>query len=180
MHKSRLREARDWPIWPDLKVGTTTGTSYVVPTFRSATGHAIEVRVYAENPDEGFLPSPGRITHLRAPSGPGIRDDSGVYEGWTVPTAYDPLVSKVIAWAPDRPGAIARMDRALTEYDLRGINTTIAFCRDLVRSPAFADASSTRRTSIGCWTRTERSGAQSDGLEEIAAMAAAIVARSAR
>ena len=130
----------------DLKVGTTTGTDtscpYVVPTFRSAVpnGHAIEVRVYAENPDEGFLPSPGRITHLRPPSGPGIRDDSGVFEGWTVPTAYDPLVSKVVAWAPDRPGAIARMDRALTEYDLRGINTTIAFCRDLVRSTAFADA----------------------------------------
>ena len=82
----------------------------------SANGHAIEVRVYAENPDEGFLPSPGRITHLRPPSGPGIRDDSGVVEGWTVPTAYDPLVSKVVAWAPDRSGAIARMDRALTEY----------------------------------------------------------------
>ena len=113
-----------------------------MPTFRSAVpnGHAIEVRVYAENPDAGFLPSPGRITHLRPPSGPGIRDDSGVFEGWTVPTAYDPLVSKVVAWAPDRSGAIARMDRALAEYDLRGINTTIAFCRDLVRSPAFADA----------------------------------------
>ena len=104
----------------------------------SANGHAIEVRVYAENPDEGFLPSPGRITHLRAPSGPGIRDDSGAFEGWTVPTAYDPLISKVVAWAPDRPGAIARMVRALTEYDVRGISTTIGFCRDLVASPAFA------------------------------------------
>ena len=59
---------------------------------------------------------------------------------WTVPTAYDPLVSKVIAWAPDRPGAIARMVRALTEYDLRGISTTIGFCRELIESPAFAAA----------------------------------------
>jgi acetyl-CoA carboxylase biotin carboxylase subunit len=106
----------------------------------TATGHAIEVRVYAENPDEGFLPSPGTITHLRPPAGPGIRDDSGVYEGWTVPTAYDPLLSKVIAWAPDRAGAIRRMVCALNEYDVRGIRTTIEFCRNLVGSPAFAAA----------------------------------------
>ncbi len=106
--------------------------------FTRANGHAIEVRVYAENPEAGFLPSPGLITHLRAPSGPGIRDDSGAYEGWTVPTAYDPLVSKVIAWDSDRPGAIRRMVRALNEYDLRGISTTIGFCRDLVGSPEFA------------------------------------------
>ena len=182
----------------DLKVGTTTGTdtsyvvptfrsattertSYVVPTFRSATewtrranGHAIEVRVYAENPDEGFLPSPGRITHLRPPSGPGIRDDSGVFEGWTVPTAYDPLVSKVIAWAPDRSGAIARMDRALTEYDLRGINTTIAFCRDLVRSTAFADAAFDTTYVDRLLDGNGKKGAQSDGLDEIVAMAAAM------
>jgi acetyl-CoA carboxylase biotin carboxylase subunit len=105
-----------------------------------ADGHAIEVRVYAEDPAEGFLPSPGLITHLHAPAGPGIRDDSGAYEGWTVPTAYDALVSKVIAWAPDRPGAIRRMVRALTEYDVRGIRTTIGFCRDVVGSPAFAAA----------------------------------------
>ena len=159
----------------DLKVGTTTGTSYVVPTFRSANGHAIEVRVYAENPYEGFLPSPGRITHLRPPSGPGIRDDSGVFEGWTVPTAYDPLVSKVVAWAPDRPGAIARMDRALAEYDLRGINTTIAFCRDLVRSPAFADAAFDTTYVDRLLDENGKEGAQSDGLDEVAAMAAAML-----
>ena len=81
-----------------------------------AVGHAIEVRVYAENTDAGFLPSPGTITHLSAPAGPGIRDDSGAYEGWTVPTAYDPLISKVVAWGPDRAQAIARMVRALREY----------------------------------------------------------------
>ena len=83
---------------------STAGTLARRARYRP-TGHAIEVRVYAENPAEGFLPSPGLITHLRAPSGPGIRDDSGAYEGWTVPTAYDPLMSKVIAWAPDRPGS---------------------------------------------------------------------------
>jgi acetyl-CoA carboxylase biotin carboxylase subunit len=163
----------------DLKVGTTTGTdtSTVVPTFRSAVpnGHAIEVRVYAENPEAGFLPSPGRITHLRPPSGPGIRDDSGVFEGWTVPTAYDPLVSKVVAWAPDRAGAIARMDRALAEYDLRGINTTIGFCRNLVRSPAFADAAFDTTYVDRLLDENRRKAAQHDGLEEIAAIAAALI-----
>ena len=164
-------------VVPTFRSATTgPDTSYVVPTFRSAVpnGHAIEVRVYAENPDEGFLPSPGRITHLRPPSGPGIRDDSGVYEGWTVPTAYDPLVSKVVAWAPDRSGAIARMDRALAEYDLRGINTTIAFCRDLVRSTAFADAAFDTTYVDRLLDENGKRGAQSDGLDEIVAMAAAM------
>jgi acetyl-CoA carboxylase biotin carboxylase subunit len=108
-----------------------TGTR---PLFR---GHAIECRIYAEDPDEGFLPSPGRITHLRTPAGPWIRVDSGAFAGWVVPTTYDPLISKVIAWAPDREGAVARMLRALMEYDLRGIKTTIGFCRWLLDTPAF-------------------------------------------
>ena len=167
----------------DLKVGTTTGagdtarvTSVVVPTFRSAVanGHAIEVRVYAENPDEGFLPSPGRITHLSAPAGPGIRDDSGAFAGWTVPLAYDPLISKVVAWAVDRPGAIARMVRALTEYDVRGISTTIGFCRDLIASPAFAAAEFDTTFVDRVLEQNGRQGARSDEAEEIAAIAAAM------
>ncbi len=137
-------------------------------------GHAIEVRVYAENPYEGFLPSPGRITHLRVPSGPGIRDDSGAYEGWTVPTAYDPLVSKVIAWAPDRPGAIRRMVRALNEYDLRGISTTIGFCRDLIASPAFGAAEFDTTYVDRLLAENVRDGAGNEQMEEIAATAAAL------
>jgi acetyl-CoA carboxylase, biotin carboxylase subunit len=140
----------------------------------SANGHAIEVRVYAENPDEGFLPSPGRITYLRTPSGPGIRDDSGAFEGWTVPTAYDPLISKVVAWAPDRPGAIARMVRALTEYDVRGISTTIGFCRDLVGSPEFAAADFDTTYVDRVLEQNGRKAARSDELEETAAIAAAM------
>ena len=163
----------------DLKVGTTRDgdASDVVPTFRSARsvfGHAIEVRVYAENPEEGFLPSPGRITRLRPPSGPGVRDDSGAFEGWTVPTAYDPLVSKVIAWAPDRPGAIARMVRALTEYDLRGISTTIAFCRELVGSPAFAAGDFDTTYVDRLLEANGSAGAADVELEEMAAIAAAV------
>jgi acetyl-CoA carboxylase biotin carboxylase subunit len=138
-------------------------------------GHAIEVRVYAENPDEGFLPSPGRITHLRPPSGPGIRDDSGAFEGWTVPTAYDPLISKVVAWAPTRQRAIARMVRALNEYDVRGIRTTIGFCRELIASPAFAAAEfDTTHVDRLLEENGKKVVAKPDGLEEIVAIAAAM------
>ena len=88
-------------------------------------GHAIECRVYAEDPDAGFLPSPGKITSLRRPSGPGVRDDSGVEAGFEVPVFYDSMISKVIAWAPERAGAIERMRRALSEYEIGGVTTVI-------------------------------------------------------
>jgi acetyl-CoA carboxylase biotin carboxylase subunit len=90
-------------------------------------GSAIECRVYAEDPHNSFFPSPGRITFLRRPSGPGVRDDSGVYEGWTVPIDYDPLISKLIVWAGTRDKAIARMKRALGEYQVEGIQTNLGF-----------------------------------------------------
>jgi acetyl-CoA carboxylase, biotin carboxylase subunit len=100
-------------------------------------GHAIECRVYAEDAAQGFLPSPGRIVALRAPSGPGVRDDSGVYEGADVPIHYDPLISKLVAWGADRPEAIARMRRALSEYALLGVTTTLPFFDRVLRHPAF-------------------------------------------
>ncbi|MGE0449520.1 MAG: acetyl/propionyl/methylcrotonyl-CoA carboxylase subunit alpha [Vicinamibacterales bacterium] len=103
----------------------------------SPVGHAIECRIYAEDPDAGFLPSPGRIQHLRAPSGPGIRDDSGAAAGLDVPIYYDPLISKLVAWAEDRRSAIARMQRALGEYYVGGIKTTIPFFRWLIAQPEF-------------------------------------------
>jgi acetyl-CoA carboxylase biotin carboxylase subunit len=101
------------------------------------TGHAIECRVYAEDPDNNFLPSPGRIQQLRVPTGPGIRDDSGATPGLDVPIFYDPMISKLIAWAEDRPGAIARMRRALAEYLVSGIKTTLPFFRWLLEQPEF-------------------------------------------
>ncbi len=91
------------------------------------TGSAIECRVYAEDPDKNFLPSPGKITRLRTPSGPGVRDDSGVYEGWDVPIYYDPMISKLAVWGATREEAIGRMKRALGEYHVGGIRTTIPF-----------------------------------------------------
>ena len=100
-------------------------------------GHAIECRVYAEDPDAGFLPSPGRILALRVPGGPGIRDDSGVEEGDEVPSHYDPLISKLLAWGEDRAAAIARMRGAVREYKLLGIKTTLPFFERLLRHPDY-------------------------------------------
>jgi len=91
------------------------------------TGHAIECRVYAEDPDRNFFPCPGLITSLRTPGGPGVRDDSGVFERFEIPIFYDPIISKLVAWGKNRTEAIARMRRALNEYVVTGVKTTIPF-----------------------------------------------------
>jgi len=100
-------------------------------------GAAVECRIYAEDPANNFFPCPGKITSLRRPSGPGIRDDSGVYEGWTVPIHYDPLISKLVAWGATRDEAIRRMRRALGEYHLEGIKTNIVFFTEILNDPNF-------------------------------------------
>ena len=103
-------------------------------------GHAIECRIYAEDPDAGFMPSPGTLVRLAPPSGPGVRDDGGYDARGEVPIFYDSLVSKLITWGPTRAGAIARMRRALGEYDISGVRTTIPFFHWLLASPAFLRA----------------------------------------
>ena len=103
----------------------------------SLKGAAIECRIYAEDPENNFFPSPGEIRRLRTPAGPGIRDDSGVFEGWTVPIDYDPLISKLVAWAPSRSEAIQRMQRALKEYQVEGIKTNLSFFREILNRPDF-------------------------------------------
>jgi acetyl-CoA carboxylase, biotin carboxylase subunit len=103
----------------------------------SRRGHAIEARIYAEDPARGFLPCPGTITYLRAAGGPGIRDDSGVYAGWTVPQFYDPMIAKLIAWAPSREQAIERLKRALSAYVVQGITTNTAYLAAVLDHPAF-------------------------------------------
>src|SRR5687768_16206046 len=99
--------------------------------------HAIECRIYAEDPENGFLPSPGRIQGLRVPHGPGVRDDSGAYEGGEVPIFYDPLISKLITWGDTREHALQRMRRALAEYEVRGIRTTIPFFKWILEDEDF-------------------------------------------
>ncbi len=101
------------------------------------TGAALECRIYAEDPENQFFPSPGKITALRVPSGPGIRLDSGVYPGWTVPIDYDPLLAKLAVWAGTREQAIACMLRALDELSIGGIKTNIAFFRSILRDSEF-------------------------------------------
>ncbi len=100
-------------------------------------GHAIECRIYAEDPDNNFFPSPGRILARSVPSGPGLRLDEGVYPGWTVPTEYDPLLGKLIAWGGDRSEAIARMRRALEEYYVTGIKTNLGLFRRILTDPEY-------------------------------------------
>ncbi|HTS34696.1 MAG TPA: acetyl-CoA carboxylase biotin carboxylase subunit [Candidatus Solibacter sp.] len=106
----------------------------------SIRGHAIECRVYAEDPDNNYFPSPGKITLLLQPSGPGIRRDSGMYEGWTVPMDYDPLLAKLIGYGTDRDQAIGRLTRALGEYFVGGIKTNISLFRRILRDPDFRTA----------------------------------------
>lgn len=100
-------------------------------------GHAIECRVYAEDPDNNFFPSPGKILERRAPAGPGIRLDDSIYPGWTVPNEYDPLLGKLIAWGTDRAEAIARLRRGLDEYYASGIKTNIPLFHRIFASQDF-------------------------------------------
>jgi len=139
-------------------------------------GHAIECRVYAEDPDNGFFPSPGRITRLLQPGGPGIREDSGIYEGWVVPMDYDPMLSKLIAYAPTRELAIARLLRALDEYVIGGIRTNLGFFRRILSDEGFRSG----RIDTGYLDRLLAGSARVDGGETgtsdetVAAVAAAL------
>ncbi|HEV2722518.1 MAG TPA: acetyl-CoA carboxylase biotin carboxylase subunit [Thermoanaerobaculia bacterium] len=104
------------------------------------SGHAIECRIYAEDPSRKFAPSPGVIRYLNLPQGPGVRNENGVYTGYNVPVFYDPMLSKLVAHAPTRVEAIERMRRALVEYRVDGIETTIPFFRFIMDHPDFRAA----------------------------------------
>jgi acetyl-CoA carboxylase biotin carboxylase subunit len=103
-------------------------------------GHAIECRIYAEDPDNNYFPSPGKITAIQEPSGPGIRLDSGIYEGWNVPIDYDPLLAKLISFGSDRAQATARMRRAIEDYFVGGITTNLSLFRTILNDPNFRTA----------------------------------------
>jgi acetyl-CoA carboxylase biotin carboxylase subunit len=135
-------------------------------------GHAIECRVYAEDSDNNFFPSPGRISSSVEPSGPGIRLDSGIYPGWNVGTDYDPLLSKLVAYGADRDHAIARMRRAVDEYVITGVKTNLSLFRRILADPEFLAA----KTDTGYLARlfAKSPPATNEGDREIAVIAAAI------
>jgi acetyl-CoA carboxylase biotin carboxylase subunit len=138
-------------------------------------GHAIECRIYAEDPDQGFMPAPGLIRGLRPASGPGIRDDGGVAAGYEVPVFYDSLIAKLVAWARTRDEAIARLSRALREYQVVGLKTTIPFFLWLTTQPDYAAG----RYDTTYLDRLLANGGQSFAAltpdeEEVAAVAAAL------
>jgi acetyl/propionyl-CoA carboxylase alpha subunit len=110
------------------------------PAGLTPRGHALECRVYAEDPRRGFAPSPGRIRALSLPQGPGVRNDVGVETGSVVPIDYDPMLGKLVVHGPDRPAAIARLSRALSEYEVAGVETTLPLFRALAADPDFRKA----------------------------------------
>jgi len=142
-------------------------------------GAALECRIYAEDPEKGFLPSPGLIRSLRQPSGPGVREDSGIYQGWEVPIFYDPMLSKLVTWAETRSEAVSRMDRALAEYRISGIKTTIPFFRTILAHPKFLSAELST-DFIEKFYSPDRSLAGREELREVAAIGAALYASRGR
>jgi acetyl-CoA carboxylase biotin carboxylase subunit len=118
-----------------LAIAAGEGLPAQAAAFR---GHAIEFRINAEDPARDFMPAPGTITRFRPPLGPGVRTDTHVFEGYTVPPFYDSLIAKVIVWAEDRPAAIARAQRALSEFELEGVPTTRGLAMDILETESFA------------------------------------------
>ncbi len=146
-------------------------------TFR---GHAMQCRIYAEDPEADFLPSPGRINRLAWPEGPGIRVDSGAEQGWTVPVEYDPLIAKLCAWAPTRDEAISKLRQALRETVVGGIATTLGFFRELLEDSRFqAGEIDTGFLGRGLGPDAREAAALSSG-EKLAAMLAAVEASRGR
>jgi acetyl-CoA carboxylase biotin carboxylase subunit len=143
-------------------------------------GWAIECRVYAEDPYNNFLPYPGKLTRLTRPLGPGIRLDGCVYDGWTVPLEYDPLLAKLAVWGGSRDEAAARMVRALREYDVGGIRTNIGFFRQILEDPEFL-AGNLHTGFIDAFFERHRAPQAPPGFAAVAALTAALhtISRSA-
>jgi acetyl-CoA carboxylase biotin carboxylase subunit len=139
-------------------------------------GAAIECRIYAEDSENNFMPSPGRITKLVTPAGPGVRYDSGSYQGWEVPIYYDPLLAKLCVWAETREAAINRLTRVLNEYAVEGIRTTLPFFRAVVHSEEFRRGEFDTGFIDRFWSSRVSSAASCDGGEEETLADIAIIA----
>ncbi|MDP9112846.1 MAG: acetyl-CoA carboxylase biotin carboxylase subunit [Acidobacteriota bacterium] len=141
-------------------------------------GSAIECRIYAEDPERQFMPSPGRITRLKEPAGPGVRLDSGIYEGWEVPVEYDPLLAKLAVWGPSREAAVARMKRALAEYVIAGIATNRELFEEIMDDAAFRAGALSTAFLEDFFVRRQGLAANPEA-EAVAALAAVLAQRKA-
>ena len=169
----------DLVVW---QIRVAAGERLTVPFEQAATprGHAIECRIYAEDPDRGFLPSPGIVRAVSVPGGPSVRDDRGVAAGFEIPVFYDSLIGKLVVWGENRPAAIQRLRRALDEYRVVGVSTTLPFFRWLVEQREFADAafSTTYLDTVLAARRGQPFRQVSERDEQDAVVAAAIAAWS--
>jgi acetyl-CoA carboxylase, biotin carboxylase subunit len=138
----------------------------------------MECRICAEDPENQFFPSPGKIVQLREPAGPHIRIDSGVYTGWTVPLEYDSLLAKLIAWGPDRPAAIERLLRALHEYSIAGVQTNLGFFRELLEDSHFREGNLHTDFIADFFGRRPTATHPSEKFEQAIALAAASHAKN--
>jgi acetyl-CoA carboxylase biotin carboxylase subunit len=139
-------------------------------------GWAVECRIYAEDPWNNFYPCPGTITQVGRPLGPGVRIDGYIYEGWTVPMEYDPLLAKLAVWAATRDDAIARAVRALREYEVGGIVTNIGFFRQIFEDPDYR-AGCLHTSFIDEFLGRTEKAAEPPALEPVAALAATLYIR---
>ncbi len=146
-------------------------------------GHAIECRIYAEDPDNNFFPSPGKILSCGVPTGPGIRLDEGIYAGWSVPNEYDPMLGKLIAWGGDRQEALARLGRALQEYYASGIKTNVSLFRRILASRDFQEGAIYTRwldDFLGAQPAAQANGGETESQAEEAAAIAAFLWHASR
>lgn len=135
-------------------------------------GHAIECRIYAEDPSNNFLPCSGKVLFMKEPQGPGVRYDCGIYSGWDVPIFYDPILAKLIVWGESREAACQRMARALGDCVILGIKTTVGFLKNLITHPSFLAGETTTHfisKYFSDWTSLEEDGEKA----KLAALAAA-------
>ncbi len=168
--RAQLRIAAGEKLEDILPPLTTPGARQAAPV--QSVGHAIECRIYAEDPDADFMPSPGKISLARSPEGPGVRVDSAVVSGTTISIYYDPMIAKLITWGCDREQAILRMERALKEYQIVGVKTNIAFLESVLANKDFRKG----HYDTGLIERniTELRRKAHEGYDEVAAIAAVI------
>ncbi len=141
-------------------------------------GHAIEFRIYAEDPENNFLPTPGKLVVYRQPQGPGVRVDSGVYWGYEVPIFYDPMIAKLAVWGRDREEAMARAAAALEEYQIVGVVTTIEFHRRILEHPEFRKGNTTTDFIPRYMGEFKSISSEDDGLKRAVALAAVLYTRN--